>query len=70
MGICTQNPKVKKISWASPSTVMNFMKFMAQELRETAKLSAHGGRTEFLRADLLKPSHRQVPHSENGLVRC
>ena len=54
MGICTQNPELRKKFMGKPEYVMNFMKFMAQELREyMAKLGVRTvdelvGRTDLL----------------------
>ena len=55
MGICTQNPELRKHFKGKPEYVMNFMRFMAQELREyMAKLGVRTvdelvGRTDLLR---------------------
>ena len=55
MGICTQNPELRKRFKGKPEYVMNFMRFMAQELREyMAKLGVRTveelvGRTDLLR---------------------
>ena len=55
MGICTQNPELRKHFIGKPEYIMNFMRFMAQELREyMAKLGVRSveelvGRTDLLR---------------------
>ena len=55
MGIATQNPELRKRFIGKPEYVVNFMKFIAQELREyMAKLGVRTvddlvGRTEFLK---------------------
>ena len=55
MGICTQNPELRKRFIGKPEYVMNFMRFMAQELREyMARLGVRTveelvGRTDLLR---------------------
>ena len=42
MGIATQNPELRKRFRGKPEYVVNFMKFVAQELREImAKLGVH-----------------------------
>ncbi|MCC8085955.1 MAG: glutamate synthase subunit alpha, partial [Clostridium sp.] len=56
MGIATQNPELRKRFIGKPEYVVNFMKFIAQELREyMAKLGVRTvddlvGRTEFLKS--------------------
>lgn len=55
MGICTQNPELRKNFKGKPEHVMNFMKFMAQELREyMAKLGVRTVEELVGRTDLLK----------------
>ena len=55
MGICTQNPELRKKFIGKPEYVMNFMKFMAQELREyMAKLGVRTVDELVGRTDLLK----------------
>ena len=55
VGVATQNPELRRNFRGKPEYVMNFMKFIAQELREyMAKLGVRSvdelvGRTEFLR---------------------
>ncbi len=55
VGVATQNPELRKNFRGRPEYVMNFMKFIAQELREyMARLGVHSvdelvGRTELLR---------------------
>ena len=54
VGVATQNPELRKRFYGKPEYVMNFMRFIAMELREImAKLGARTieepvGRTEFL----------------------
>ena len=54
MGICTQNPELRRNFKGKPEYIMNFMRFMAQELREyMAKLGVRTvddlvGRTDLL----------------------
>src|SRR5699024_3407427 len=55
MGICTQNPELRKRFKGKPEYVMNFMRFMAEELREyMAKLGVHSVDELVGRTDLLK----------------
>ncbi len=55
MGICTQNPELRKRFKGKPAYVMNFMRFMAQDLRAyMARLGVRSveelvGRTDLLR---------------------
>ena len=55
MGVATQNPKLRKCFKGKPEYVINFMKFIAQELREyMARLGVRTvdelvGRSEFLK---------------------
>ncbi|MGN1017130.1 MAG: glutamate synthase-related protein, partial [Faecousia sp.] len=64
MGICTQNPELRKNFKGKPEYVMNFMRFMAQELREyMAKLGVRTveelvGRTDLLRIRPAQPGSR------------
>ena len=63
MGIATQNPELRKRFCGKPEYVMNFMRFVAQELREI--MAALGIRTvdELVgRSDLLKFREKQVTH--------
>ena len=59
MGICTQNPELRKRFKGKPEYIMNFMRFMAEDLREyMAKLGVRTidelvGRTDLLH---VKPS--------------
>ena len=65
MGICTQNPELRKKFMGKPEYVMNFMKFMAQELREY--MAALGVRTvdELVgRTDLLKRKEHLTDRQE------
>ena len=34
MGICTQNPELRKRFKGKPEYIINFMRFMAEDLRE------------------------------------
>ena len=55
MGICTQNPELRKNFKGKPEYVMNFMKFMAEELREyMARLGVRTVEELVGRTDLLK----------------
>ena len=64
MGICTQNPDLRKNFKGKPEYVMNFMLFMAQELREyMAKLGVRTvdelvGRTDLLKVRPAEPGSR------------
>ena len=55
MGICTQNPELRKNFKGKPEYVMNFMRFMAQDLREyMARLGVRTVEELVGRTDLLK----------------
>ena len=55
MGICTQNPELRKHFRGKPEYVMNFMRFMAQELREyMARLGVRTVEELVGRTDLLQ----------------
>lgn len=64
VGVATQNPELRKRFAGKPEYVVNFMKFIAQELREyMAKLGVRTidemvGRTDLLR----ETEHRSNPH--------
>ena len=64
MGICTQNPELRKKFKGKPEYVMNFMRFMAQDLREyMAKLGVRTveelvGRTDLLKVKPAAPGSR------------
>ena len=63
MGVATQNPELRKRFCGKPEYVMNFMRFVAQELREI--MASLGIRTvdELVgRTDLLKFREKQVTH--------
>lgn len=61
MGIATQNPKLRKRFTGKPEYVENFMRFVAEELREyMAKLGVHTVDEMVGRTDLL----RQTPTAE------
>mgnify|MGYP000700694031 CR=1 FL=1 len=55
MGICTQNPELRKRFKGKPEYIMNFMRFMAEDLREyMAKLGVRTVDELVGRTDLLK----------------
>ena len=55
VGIATQNPELRKRFRGKPEYVVNFMKFVAQELREImAKLGVHNLNELVGRSDLIK----------------
>lgn len=55
VGIATQNPELRKRFRGKPEYVVNFMKFVAQELREImAKLGVHNLDELVGRSDLIK----------------
>ncbi len=64
MGIATQNPELRKRFSGKPEYIINFMEFIAQELREImAKLGVRTldemvGRTDLLRVREKKVTHR------------
>ena len=64
MGICTQNPELRKRFKGKPEYIMNFMRFMAEDLREyMAKLGVRTvdelvGRTDLLRVKDAAPGSR------------
>ena len=75
MGICTQNPQLRKNFKGKPEYVMNFMGFMAQELREyMARLGVRTvdelvGRTDLLKFRPTAPGSRAGKLDLSGLLR-
>ena len=75
MGICTQNPELRKKFIGKPEYVMNFMKFMAQELREyMAKLGVCTvdelvGRTDLLKVRPAPAGSRASEMDLSGLLK-
>ncbi len=58
VGVATQNPELRKRFKGKPEYVMNFMRFIAQELREyMAKLGVATVDELVGRTDLLRPNH-------------
>lgn len=66
MGIATQNPELRKRFAGKPEYVMNFMKFVAQELREyMARLGVRTVDELVGRTDLLKmKEHPDAPRAK------
>ena len=63
VGVATQNPELRKRFRGKPEYVENFMRFIAQELREyMAKLGVRTVDEMVGRTDLLKASDREEPH--------
>ncbi len=63
VGVATQNPKLRARFAGKPEYVMNFMRFVAQELREC--MASVGIRTvdELVgRSDLLEPREKRITH--------
>ncbi len=67
VGVATQNPELRKRFRGKPEYVVNFMRFIAQELREyMARLGVRSvdelvGRTDFLiRKENLSPVHEKI----------
>ena len=59
MGICTQNPELRKRFKGKPEYIMNFMRFMAEDLREyMAKLGVRTVDELVGRTDLLQGQSR------------
>ena len=64
MGICTQNPELRKHFHGKPEYIIHYLTFVAQELREyMAKLGVHTvdelvGRTDLLRVKPAAPGSR------------
>ena len=75
MGICTQNPELRKNFKGKPEYVMNFMRFMAAELREyMAKLGARTveelvGRTDLLKLRPAAPGSRESEMDLSALLK-
>ena len=63
VGVATQNPELRKRFRGKPEYVENFMRFIAQELREyMSKLGVRTVDEMVGRTDLLKASDREEPH--------
>ncbi len=63
MGVATQNPQLRKRFCGKPEYVMNFMRFVAQELREImARLGIRTVNELVGRSDLLRVREKQVTH--------
>ncbi len=63
MGVATQNPELRRRFCGKPEYVMNFMRFVAQELREImARLGIRTVNELVGRSDLLKVREKQVTH--------
>ena len=63
MGVATQNPELRRRFCGKPEYVMNFMRFVAQELREImARLGVRTVDELVGRTDLLKVRENQVTH--------
>lgn len=75
MGICTQNPELRKRFKGKPEYVMNFMRFMAEELREyMAKLGIRTvdelvGRTDLLKVRDVPAGSRQSEMDLSALLK-
>jgi glutamate synthase (ferredoxin) len=71
MGICTQNPELRRNFKGKPEYVMNFMLFMAQELREyMAKLGVRTIEELVGRTDLLKVKSDQGSSRAREIDLC
>lgn len=74
MGIATQNPELRKRFCGKPEYVMNFMRFVAEELREImAKLGVRSvdelcGRTDLLRMRDKRTTLRAATIDLSGLI--
>ena len=67
VGVATQNPELRKRFAGKPEYVVNFMRFIAQELREyMARLGVRTVDELVGRTDLLKQRERAV----NGRAAC
>ena len=63
VGVATQNPKLRGRFRGKPEYVMNFMRFVAQELREYMALLGIRTVDELVgRSDLLTPRERRITH--------
>ncbi len=64
VGVATQNPELRKRFRGKPEYVENFMRFIAQELREyMARLGLHSVSEMVGRTDLLRPAENiEEPH--------
>ncbi len=66
VGIATQNPELRKRFAGKPEYVMNFMRFIAQELREyMSRLGVHSVDELVGRTDLLKKKEHLEGHAKN-----
>lgn len=74
VGVATQNPKLRKRFSGKPEYVVNFMRFIAQELREyMAKLGVRSidelvGRTDFLKVKEVPTSERAAALNLNSIL--
>ncbi len=69
VGIATQNPELRKRFRGKPEYVVNFMKFVAQELREyMAKLGVRTVDELVGRTDLLKETFRARECCNTGSI--
>ena len=69
VGVATQNPELRKKFMGDPSHVVNFMRFIAQDMREImAQLGVRTVNELIGRTDLLEPKRRLTTGKRKELI--